>query len=67
MQDPSDSTVTVGRVLLSVESATLENLEKQFWRRVLCIADLDGDGALSCDEFTTLMQVRTAGHTVSSA
>lgn len=57
LQDPSDSTVMVGRVHLSVESATLANLEQQFWGRVLSIADLNGDGQLSCDEFSMLMQV----------
>ena len=57
LQDPADSTVMVGKVQLGVESATLANLEQQFWGRVLSIADLDGDGQLSCDEFSMLMQV----------
>lgn len=55
LQDPSDSTVKMGRVHLSVESATLANLEQQFWGRVLTIADLDGDGELSSEEFIMLM------------
>lgn len=58
VQDPADSTVMVGKVQLSVESANLANLEQQFWGRVLSIADLNGDGELSGDEFSMLMQAR---------
>ena len=56
-QDPADSSRSVGSINLSIQSTTLENLEHQFWGRVLGIADLNGDSELSLDEFVMLMQV----------
>ena len=56
MQDPADSSLSVGKINLSIQSTTLENLEHQFWGRVLGIADLNGDDALSLEEFVMLMQ-----------
>jgi len=55
-QDPADSSHTVGSIVLTIQSTTLQNLEHQFWGRVLGIADLNGDGELSLEEFVMLMQ-----------
>ena len=69
-QDPADSTRTVGSINLTIQSSTLQNLEHQFWGRVLGIADLNGDGELSLEEFVMLMQasrVRMNGGNAGSA
>ena len=46
----------MGSIVLTIQSTTLQNLEQQFWGRVLGIADLNGDGELSLEEFVMLMQ-----------
>ena len=46
----------MGSINLTIQSTTLQNLEHQFWGRVLGIADLNGDGELSMEEFVMLMQ-----------
>ena len=50
----------MGNINLSIQSTTLENLEHQFWGRVLGIADLNGDAELSLEEFVMLMQASMA-------
>ncbi|GAB4820295.1 hypothetical protein N2152v2_007341 [Parachlorella kessleri] len=53
--DPSDSGLVKGRIRLSGEACSLGDLERQLWRRLLPIADWNGDGTLSLEEFTVLM------------
>jgi len=58
----------VGSIVLTIQSTTLQNLEHQFWGRVLGIADLNGDGELSLEEFVMLMQAsRINGNAVTQA
>ena len=42
---------------LAGEACSLGDLERQLWRRLLPIADWNGDGTLSLEEFTVLMHV----------
>ena len=55
--DPGDPTRTLGRVRVSVRATTPEALERRLWRELLALADLDGDGALSAEEFASLLEV----------
>ena len=43
---------------ISTEAATLEHLARQFWHRILAMADMNDDQQLSLEEFQTLMKVR---------
>lgn len=54
--DPSDFSKTVGRVRVKTQSATLHQLERQYWRRALVIGDLDANGMLEFSEFKMLLQ-----------
>lgn len=55
--DPGDATLVRGRVRVSVRAASVAGMEHQLWRRLLPLADLDGNGALTHDEFAALLEV----------
>lgn len=55
--DPGDPALVRGRLRLSVRAASVEGMERQLWRRLLPLADLDGTGRLTHDQFASLMQV----------
>jgi hypothetical protein len=59
LSDPSDFSKTVGRIRVKTQSATLHQLERQYWRRALAIGDLDANGLLEYNEFKLLLQVST--------
>lgn len=56
LSDPSDFSKTVGRVRVKTQSATLHQLERQYWRRALAIGDLDANGLLEFSEFEMLLK-----------
>ena len=58
--DPGDAAAVRGRLRLTVRAATVEGMEQQLWRRLLPLADLDGDGRLTLAEFGGLLEVRRA-------
>ncbi|KAL4459065.1 hypothetical protein ABPG75_013930 [Micractinium tetrahymenae] len=53
--DPADSTRVLGRVRVTVRASSPAGLEQQLWRRLLGLADLDGNGTLSYEEFEALL------------
>ncbi|KAK9807507.1 hypothetical protein WJX72_001112 [[Myrmecia] bisecta] len=56
LRAPSDSSASMGQIRISAEAASLESLEVQFWKRILAMADLNGDHVLSVEEFKGLLQ-----------
>lgn len=58
--DPGDAAAVLGRLRLSVRAASVEAMEHQLWRRLLPLADLDGNGTLTHDEFASLLEVGCA-------
>jgi hypothetical protein len=62
--DPGDSARVCGRVRVSVRAASPTGLEQQLWRRLLPLADLNGDGLLTEQEFEGLLAVRCEGMAV---
>lgn len=55
--DPGDASRVCGRVRVSVRATSIETLEQQLWRRLLPIVDMDGDGLLTRNEFSALLEV----------
>eukprot|EP00887_Chlorella_sp_A99_P007334 scaffold2.g7334.t1 len=54
--DPGDAGRARGRVRVSVRASSPQDLEQQLWRRLLALADLDGDGCLENGEFGMMME-----------
>lgn len=54
--DPCYKTQVIGTINVCAEASSVEDLERQFWKRLLALVDLNGDGVLHFDEFAELMQ-----------
>ena len=54
--DPGDASRICGRIRVTVRAASIEAMEQQVWRRLLPLADLDGDGRLTAAEFSALLE-----------
>lgn len=56
LADPGDASRICGRIRVTVRAASIEAMEQQLWRRLLPLADLDGDGRLTAAEFSALLE-----------